>query len=160
MTPTIFIIAMRTQNPVVHRWFTKEKGKRCFFFLFVSFSTLPLSAFYFSFLLFFSTLYLALSTFSLSVLLLFFIISLDNFFKDHYKYYLYILNTYYCLPISFFSLQLLMTWQFCKQILRSVMNEKFIFYPCLCWPLLILSLYHFFPKLMYNSFAIAIAIAI
>lgn len=130
------------------RWCTKEKGRGVSFYSLSLFSYSLLSPPFT--LLFFFTLDLVTSTFFPSSVLFFFIISICNFLSRNIMNIICIFWIFYnLLPNKeFFFLQLLMTWQVCKQTLRSLMKARVIFYPCLCSPFLIPSLCSSFPKLM------------
>lgn len=129
------------------QWFTdgftdgyKRKRQRCFFFL--------LSCLLFSYFFCSPTLYWTCSHFPQSPSF-FFIISIYNFLLRSTMtiiYIFWILTIIY--QLVFLPYQLLMTCQICKQILRSIINAKTIFYPYLCWPLLIPSLCSSFSKLI------------
>ena len=132
------------------RWFTKEKGRGVSFYSLSLFSCSLLSPPFILLLLFFFTLDLVMSTFFPSSLLFFFIINICNFLSRNIVNIICIFWIFYNLwpNKEFFFLQLLITWQVCKWMLRSLMKAKVIFYPYLCSPFLIPSLCSSFPKLM------------
>lgn len=135
-------VAKSSDSQMDSQMVIKERGRG------VSFFFLLLSCLLFSYFFCSPTLYWTCSHFPQSPSF-FFIISIYNFLLRSTMtiiYIFWILTIIY--QLVFLPYQLLMTCQICKQILRSIINAKTIFYPYLCWPLLIPSLCSSFSKLI------------